>query len=121
MDGSRIAVVAFAVLLMVRSAVTPLQSAALDAVLLVLGLGVAAVVPWTCVANHRRHPTSSNRVAAIAGLVGFVVLVGYLAVSAGEDGTSVGTGLAALVALVGLVVGALTTSRHAADQPSPWD
>lgn len=119
MDRARLAVVTFALVLMLRSAVAPLEVAALDTVLLVLGLVAAAVVPWTCVANHRRHPTASNRTAAVASLVGLVVLVGYLAVSAGEDGTSVGTGLAALVTLVGLVVGAVTTSRHAAERPAP--
>lgn len=119
MDGVRLAVVAFALLLMARSAVAPLEVVALDTVLLVLGLVAAAVVPWTCVANHRRHPTASNRTAAVASLVGLVVLVRYLAVSTGEDGTSVGSGLAALVALVGLLVGAVMTRRHTAERTSP--
>ncbi|TCI97677.1 hypothetical protein [Aeromicrobium sp. IC_218] len=118
MDTSRIAVVALALLLMLRSAVAPLGLPAVDGVLLVLGLAVAAAVPWTCVAIHRRQPTPSNRLAVIWSIVGLGALLVHLALSAGEDGTSVGTGLVALVALVGLVVGALTTSRHAAGPPS---
>jgi hypothetical protein len=111
-DTSRVAVVALALLVMLRSAVAPLELPAVDGVLLVLWLVAAVVVPWTCVANHRRHPTTSNRLALVAAVVGFVALLGSLVVSVGEDGTSIGTGLVTLVALVGLVVGALTTSRR---------